>query len=51
MNLQNVLLELGPEIEKQGLIYDAENKFAEKNFNLLKEKGVYKALIPAELGG
>lgn len=51
MNLQNILLELGPEIEKQGLAYDAENKFAEKNFSLLKEKGVYKALIPAELGG
>lgn len=51
MNLQNILLELGPEIEKYGVICDAENKFAEKNFQLLKEKGVYKALIPAELGG
>lgn len=51
MNLQNILMEIGPEIEKQGLAYDAENKFAEKNFSLLKEKGVYKALIPAELGG
>lgn len=51
MNLQNVLLELGPEIEKNGLEYDAENKFAEKNFTLLKERDVYKALIPAELGG
>ena len=51
MNLQDILLELGPEIEKQGLICDAENKFAEENFNLLKEEGVYKALIPAELGG
>ncbi len=51
MNLQNILIELGPEIEKQGLISDVENKFAEKNFNLLKERGVYKALIPSELGG
>lgn len=51
MNLQNILNELGPEIEKNGLICDAENKFAEKNFSLLKEKGVYRALIPAELGG
>ena len=51
LNLRDVLLELGPEIEKQGVIYDAENKFAEKNFSLLKERGVYKALIPAELGG
>jgi alkylation response protein AidB-like acyl-CoA dehydrogenase len=51
MNLQNILLELGPEIEKQGLVYDSENKFAEKNFALLKEKGVYKALIPTDLGG
>ena len=32
MNLQDILLELGPEIEKQGLICDAENKFAEENF-------------------
>jgi hypothetical protein len=24
MNLQNILLELGPEIEKHGLVYDAE---------------------------
>jgi alkylation response protein AidB-like acyl-CoA dehydrogenase len=51
MNLQTILLELGPEIEKNGLAYDAENKFAEKNFNLLKQSDVYKALIPAELGG
>jgi alkylation response protein AidB-like acyl-CoA dehydrogenase len=51
MNLQNILLELGPEIEKNGLAYDAENKFAEKNFGLLKERDVYKALVPAELGG
>ena len=51
MNLQNILTELGPEIEKQGLVYDAENKFAEKSFALLKSKGVYKALIPADLGG
>jgi len=51
MNLQNILIELGPEIERQGLVYDAENQFAESNFNLLKEKGVYKALIPADLGG
>ena len=51
MNLQNILTELGPEIERQGLACDAENQFAERNFNLLKEKGVYKALIPADLGG
>ena len=42
MNLQHLLLELGPEIEKQGLVYDAENKFAEKNFSLLKQKGVWE---------
>lgn len=51
MNLQKILSELGPEIEKHGLVCDAENKFAEKNFNLLKSKGVYKALIPSDLGG
>ena len=51
MNLQTILNELGPEIEKQGLVCDVENKFAEKNFALLKERGVYKALVPAELGG
>ncbi len=51
MNLQKILIESGPEIEKHGLVCDAENRFAEKNFNLLKERGVYKALIPAELGG
>lgn len=51
MNLQNILLELGPEIEKNGSVYDAENKFAEKNFSLLKERDVYKALIPTEMGG
>lgn len=50
-NLHKILGEIGPEIEKHGLVCDAENKFAEKNFNLLKQKGVYKALIPAELGG
>jgi alkylation response protein AidB-like acyl-CoA dehydrogenase len=51
LKLQDILAELGPEIEKQGLVYDAENKFAEKNFSLLKEQGVYKALIPSDLGG
>jgi alkylation response protein AidB-like acyl-CoA dehydrogenase len=51
MHLQTILNELGPEIEKHGLVCDAENKFAEKNFNLLKQRGVYKALIPADLGG
>jgi alkylation response protein AidB-like acyl-CoA dehydrogenase len=51
INLQNILQELGPKIEKHGLAYDSENKFAEKNFDLLKERGVYNALIPAELGG
>jgi hypothetical protein len=40
MNLQNILIELGPEIEKHGYVCDAENKFAEKNFNLLKARGV-----------
>lgn len=50
-NLQEILGEVGPQIEKQGLTYDAENRFAEENFMLLKERGVYKALIPAELGG
>jgi alkylation response protein AidB-like acyl-CoA dehydrogenase len=50
-SLQDILREVGPEIEKHGLVYDAENKFAEKNFTLLKERGVYKALIPVELGG
>ena len=51
LDLQEILLELGPEIEKQGVVYDAENTFAEGNFRLLKEAGVYKALIPSELGG
>lgn len=51
MNLQSILKEVGPEIEKHGIVCDAENKFAEKSFDLLKQRGVYKALIPAELGG
>jgi len=51
MNLQDILLELGPEIEKQGLICDTENKFAEKNIALLKSRGVYNAMVPAVLGG
>ncbi len=50
-NLKEILHEVGPPIEKQGLIYDAENRFADENFRLLKERGVYKALIPADLGG
>ena len=51
MNLEKILHELGPEIEKYGLVCDAENKFAQKNFDLLQERGVYNALIPADLGG
>lgn len=51
MNLQSILSELGPGIEKHGLVCDAENKFAEKNFDLLKKRGVYKALVPIDLGG
>ena len=51
INLKNILNEVSLEIEQEGLVCDAQNKFAEKNFSLLKAKGVYKALIPAELGG
>ena len=51
MNLRNILLELGPQIEKHGLVCDAKNKFADANFRLLKEREVYKSLIPSDLGG
>lgn len=51
INLQEILNEVGPQIEEQGLTYDAENRFAEESFRLLKERGVYKVLIPSELGG
>ncbi len=51
MDLQNILKELGSKIEENGIAYDAENKFAAKNFQLLKENNIYKALIPTALGG
>lgn len=51
MNLQNILTELGPGFEQKSVVNDIENKFATENFQALKENGVYKALIPSELGG
>ncbi len=51
MDLQSVLNQWGPEFEKRAPELDQENKFAEENFLKLQEAGVYKALIPADLGG
>ena len=51
MELTTILSDLGSEFEKRAPELDKENNFAEKNFLELKERGVYKALIPKELGG
>jgi alkylation response protein AidB-like acyl-CoA dehydrogenase len=51
MELTTILSDLGSEFEKRAPELDKENKFAEENFLALKERGVYKALIPKELGG
>ena len=51
INLEDIISELGPGFEKNAVTLDVENKFAEANFMILKEKGVYKSLIPTSLGG
>ena len=51
MSLENIIKEFGPEFEKKAPTIDHHNQFAEENFVTLKERGVYKALIPQSLGG
>ncbi len=51
MTLENILEELGPEFGKHAPVLDQTNQFAEANFLALKERGVYKVLIPHALGG
>ena len=50
-NLENILKTLGPEFEKRAPILDADNRFARENLSALNEAGIYKTLIPKELGG
>lgn len=51
MNLQSILDELSPVISERAPVYDRDNQFASDNLLSLKEKGLYKALIPTSLGG
>lgn len=51
MNLENILNEVGSKFEEKAVLFDSENQFVGENLLLLKEKGVYKALIPKEQGG
>jgi len=51
MELEKVLSDLGPMFEQCAPDLDRENRFAEENFLTLRERGIYKAIIPKELGG
>lgn len=48
---QELTSELGNELSAEANHRDANNKFAFENYDLLREQGLFKIAIPADLGG
>ena len=46
-----IVRELGPAFAERAAAYDANDGFVAENYAALKERGVFKAAVPAELGG
>lgn len=51
INLSAVLAKVGPVIAENSAWLDATDGFIDKNFDLLKQHGVFSALVPSEYGG
>ena len=48
---QELTSELGNELSAEANHRDANNEFAFENYALLREQGLFKIAIPADLGG
>ncbi len=46
-----VMQELGPRFAERAAQHDADDRFVEENYALLKERGAFGAGVPGELGG
>ena len=46
-----IVRELGPTFAERAAVHDANDAFVADNYAALKERGVFKAGVPAELGG
>ena len=46
-----IVRELGPAFAERAAAHDANDAFVADNYAALKERGVFKAAVPAELGG
>ena len=49
--LQDIVDEIGPPIAENGAVADVSDTFSNDNYALLKERRVFSALVPADLGG
>ena len=46
-----IVRELGPTFAERAAAHDANDAFVADNYAALKERGVFRAAVPAELGG
>lgn len=51
IDLQSIVNEIGPAMAERSIEHDNNDTFVTDNFELLRQKRVFSALIPAELGG
>ncbi len=51
INLDETLQDIGPVIAARSAELDATDGFIDKNYDLIKDAGLFKALIPMEYGG
>ncbi len=51
IDLRALLAELGPRFAETAAEHDAEDRFVEDNYETLRQRKVFSALVPAELGG
>lgn len=51
LDLEKVLAELGPQFAENAAEHDAADSFVADNYHALRERRVFSALVPEELGG
>lgn len=51
IQLESVLSDLGPQFAETAASNDAEDRFVSDNYSALRERRVFSALVPLELGG
>ncbi len=50
-NWSHLVDEIGQDFAKRAALYDQEDSFVAENYEILKEKKIFSAAIPEELGG